>query len=544
MKFNRMTRRMFLEGAGKMLPMPFLVSLLPKELWAQANSTTVKRYIGLCGNYDYGRHSNWFPSMTRPGQTITSSTGDNTLYYAALNSYLANSTSTLSTVFGNHLNNNINSVNIFRGLDLSTRIAHGNGHVFGNFRRNDGHEANSSQVPDTRTIDQVLRDNLTFNPARKDVAVMGVGSRSWRNTANGIANAGLVGSSPRGVFNYLFNNGNLLESTGAPPVNTAHPRASIMNSVMEDYTRLKNGRQISANDRVALDNALDLLSDISAGLQGTSSPAVGSCQYKSITTSTNSVYYMSEAEMTMYAKLIVAAIMCDVTRVFHWNAWIDENRFDTHPSQDFHQGHSHAPFSTVNGSLNWQYMGDVQRAFVRGFLAPLIDGLAGAIDPLNGQSYLYNSLVHFTLECSQVHGPNYQPCLLAGNAGGSLSSGYLLDYTTTQINSWCADSFSTNASSGQFSNEYVGVPYNRIFNTIFQAMGLSPSAYEDSSANTYFQGRSDNRYGSRNNGISNMGGYGYWGPATSSYGEYMSRQALYNLHHFKSTLPMPSSSAG
>lgn len=547
MKYNKMNRRMFLQGAGQLLPMPFLVSLLPRELWAQANGNPIKRYIGVSSNYDYGRHQNWFPTMNRPAQSLVSSVGDKTLYYAPLSSYLSSSTAQLSRVFGNVLNSNIGSVNIIRGLDLSTRIAHGQGHVFGNFRANDNHESNSSQCVAIRTIDQVLRDNTRFNSINRDVAVLGNDSRSFRRNSSGnIVNAPSVSNfNTRSAYNYLFNNGNLPESNGQPGTSTAHPRAASLNGVMEDYTRVRNSSQISAADRVSLDNALDLLADIHRDLQGTSTPATGSCQHRSISTSGSSHYDLNEPAMRTYANMIVAAIMCDVSRVFMWNGWIDESTYDRHPNEDFHQGHSHQPFSTVAGQINWEYMGDVQHTFARSFLAPLINGLASANDPSNGRSYLYNSLVHFTVECSQVHGPNYQPCLLAGNAGGSLTSGYLLDYTDRSIiNPWSADGFNESSNDTRFSHEYVGVPMNRVFNTILQAMGLTPAEYEDSSINTHFQNVSNSRYGAVNNGVASLGGYGHWGPSTSSYGNiYTQRMAHYNLHHFRRVLPMPSSSA-
>ncbi|UOF01372.1 DUF1552 domain-containing protein [Bdellovibrio reynosensis] len=429
MKYNKMSRRMFLQGAGQMLPIPFLVSLLPRELWAQSTSgAAVKRYIGVSSNFDYGRHSNWFPTMNRPALTLSPGNGDRDVYYAPLSSYLTSSTANLSRVFGNHLNSNINSINIIRGLDLSTRIAHGNGHIFGNFQANDNHEANSSQCSAIRTIDQVLRDSAKFNTSGKDVAVLGNDGRSWRRDSSGnIVRANLVANNLRGTYNYLFNNGSLPETTGTSQTTAAHPRAASMNGIMEDYTRVRNSRQISAGDRTALSNAMDLLSDIQRGLQGTTTQAGGTCSHRSMNNlSSTGIYMMNEAQMTTFANMIVAAIMCDVTRIFMWNGWVNEDLFDTHPSEDFHQGHSHIPFSTVNGQLNWQYMGDVQRSFVRGFIAPLVNGLAGAVDPSNDQSYLYNSLVHFTLEASQVHSPNYQPCMLAGNAGGIIGLSFRL----------------------------------------------------------------------------------------------------------------------
>lgn len=531
---------MFLQGAGKSLAIPFLASLMPRETWGQS-PTTIKRAVFLFQPYDYGRHQNWFPTMAQPSQQLVSTNGDRTLHYAPLSSYLTSSTSNLSLVFGNRLNSYINSINLIRGLDQSTRIAHGNGHTLGNIAATDGHDVEARKLTPIRTIDQVLRNNTRFNPINRDVVILGSGTRSYRQNTDGtISLANLVSNSPRGAFNYLFDNGNLPETGDGT---TSHPRRDLLSTVLEDYNRVRNGRQISSMDRAALTNATDLISDIQKNLTG--GTGGGGCRYKSIDAGgfTSGTYLPTSAEHTIYARIIAAAIMCDVSRIFSFFTFLNDNIFDVHPTEDFHQGHSHIPFSTVNGKVNWQYMGEVQYAFVRDFLQPMLAALS-ATDPANGQTYLYNSLVHFQIESSQVHGQNCQPCLLAGNAGGAMPSGYLLDYTDrSRSHTWVADGFSSNTSDARYAHEYVGVPMNRIFNTIFQSLGLTPAEYENSSLNTHFQGRSDNRYGSINNGITNMGGYGWWGPATSNYGEYMSRQQLYNLHHFKSVLPMPSRSA-
>src|SRR5690606_34965700 len=110
----------------------------------------------------------------------------------------------------------------------------------------------------------------------------------------------------------------------------------------------------------------------------------------------------------------------------------------------------------------------------------------------------------------------------------------------TRIHPWPADNFVTDPNNAdRFSNEYVGIPMNRVFNTILQSMGLTPADYENNSINTYFQGRTDGHYGAVNNGIARMGGYGHWGPHYASASgwhpsQYVPRQALFNLHHFKS----------
>lgn len=522
--------------------MPFLVSLLPREAWAQT-APLARRYISLFSDFDYGSHKNWFPSIQSPPQQLVSPDGDRTLRYAALKSYLPSATSPLSTVFGSHLNQHLNQINLLRGLDQSTRIGHGNAHILGNMRATDGHDTEAVKLLALRTIDQVIRDNTRVNSINKDVAIFSNGfSRSWRQSANGIVNAPVVARDPAGAYNYLFNAGQLPETGGQTIV---HPRASQLNGVMEDYRAVRGGRQISAADKITLDNVLDKLSDVQKVLSGQTS-VTGSCRYKSISTvADGNSWSRSTATLKAFADVITAAVMCDVTRVFHIPFNLDTGVYDVNPTADFHQGHSHVPWEVFNGKPNWQYMGEIQNEMVKNFLKPLLDGLAGAVDPANGKSYLYNSLVHYTAECGQVHGLNSQPCFLAGNAGGNLTSGYYLDYSDpSRPHTWVADTFVTDKTAPQYANEFVGVPYNRAFNTILQGMGLTPQEYENPAINAHFQNRTDSLYGARNNNIASMGGYGHWGPETSNYGAaYIQRQALYDLKFFKRVLPMPTTSA-
>lgn len=530
---------MFLQRAAGLLPIPFLTSLLPRKLWA-APLGTVKRYIAITSTYDYGHHQAWFPSLSQPGQTLQSGT-DRTLRYAPLRSYLSSSTAPLSTVFGNYLNPHLNQINLFRGLDFSTYFAHAQGHMLGNTRATDTGVL-WDNVPHIRTIDQVLRDNATFNPINRDVAVLGNATRvSWRRSGSNISAVAPLAETAGDVYNYLFNSGNVPES-GSGPTTPAHPRYDALSGVMADYTRIRNGSQISSADRITLDSALDKISDLQRTL-ASSQPSTGSCRYKSIPRAGNGVdFYRSDLTLKAYADLITAAVMCDITRVFVVGLALNGyGAYDTSPTDDFHQGVSHRPFDITGGRPNWENLGRIQNDLVKNLLSPLLNGLAGATDPSNSRSYLYNSLVHYTIESSLVHSESSQPAFLAGNAGGDLTSGYYLDYTD-RSRPYENQMFSLNPTDPQFSHTYAGVPYNRLFNTILQSMGLSPSDYEDSSINTYFQNRSDSRFGSINNGIARMGGYGYWGPfETDPYNA--PRYPNYDLRYFKERLLMPSTSA-
>jgi hypothetical protein len=220
-------------------------------------------------------------------------------------------------------------------------------------------------------------------------------------------------------------------------------------------------------------------------------------------------------------------------------------------NQDLHHDVSHTPFTSYNGRPAWQYMCDLQKTYYPNFVAHLLNGLSTGTDPSNGRSYLYNSLVYVTCEAGQTHGQASHPVILAGNAGGSLTSGNYIDYANatlesggTQRRAWSgADSFSDSAGSSTFSNNWIGVPYNRLMVTILQAMGITPAEYEDETLNTQMRSRND--VGTQNRGLTSFGGWGYVTTqdlARDNWNVNHSRSIIqnYDLRFFRDKLPMPT----
>jgi hypothetical protein len=321
-----------------------------------------------------------------------------------------------------------------------------------------------------------------------------------------------------------------------------------MSRVMEDYKRVRNGSQISALDKTVLDNAMDKLSDVQRNL---TAMATSGCHYKSLSLGGTSINFDSAPTFKAMADLVVAGMMCDLNRVFHFAGYLNDAYYNK-STEEFHNGHSHQPLETVAGTINHQYMADIQSQLMKNFVAPLLDGMSAAID-VNGKSILYNSLVHFSIEHGAVHSFSDVPTLLAGNAGGALTSGNMIDYTNPALFDGERETPTEGGWSGDPKNVNWcgyghGLPVNRVFNTVLQAMGLAPSEYERTDINQWFVNRTDGAIGAQNNGIASVGGYGLVGVAdplnTSSWEMYgHHRYHDYNLQYFKDTLPMPPTSA-
>lgn len=557
-KENYLNRRMFLKGAGGFtLAIPLLPSLLPRSAWAQVQNTGIKRYFSFALNYDYGHHQNWFPTLNQLPNIGMAGT-DQTFRYQALRSFLSTPTSILSPALGRGLNPYLHKANLFRGLNLHSRIAHGWGHLLGNIANTDGHDPTVTGLKRLPTIDQVLAANRNFTPRSNDPLIIGSHPYSAMRDQNGqVVRASGSYHKPHQFFDSLFTSGGnpLPESGGATQ---AHPRRDALSRVYDDYTRIRNGRNISSEDVQVLNNAMDRFSDILTRIAAGTTTA--GCSYSGVNVSQSrtdglgSLFDYNPETRTyafdLYARIMAAAASCDLHRVFDFHMIINDGHFDRHPSEDFHQGHSHQPWSVIANNankVNHQYMGEIVRSYVDAFLVPLVTAL-DSINESNGKTALDNSLVHMTMESSTLHNDNNKPCLMIGSADGALTTGHYIDYSNRALgpHQRQGDLFVGNANDPQFGHDYYGIHYNRSLVTILQAMGLQPQDYEDPEINAFFQNRTDGILGVHNNNITRVGGYGHIGSNQNPGWPYSNNQQFFNAeyarmnhHHYKDPMPLP-----
>ncbi len=557
---------MLLKGAGGFtLAIPLLPSLLPRQSWAQT-TTPLKRYFSFVGTYDYGHHQHWFPTLAELPFTHDPTDGDQRLRYQTLRSFISPSKTELSRIIGGAFNPYLDKMNVFRALNLHTRIAHGRGHMLGNVAATDGHDSQVVLLKPLPTIDRLLASDRNFNPSGRSPLHFGQNLSYFKNTDGTVSRNSASWESPHAMFARLFNG---VTEGGGQQTQTPHPRRDILSRVYEDYRRVSRGRQISAVDKQILENAMSRYSDIQARLAGTTTTMAG-CSYsgldpagdanslmnRSRTLGVNPYSFNPESHgfiYDLYAQIYAAAASCDLHRVFSFHTSIQDH-FDRHPTEDFHQGHSHQPWTnlTINGTerANHSWMAEVWRLYATEFVAKLA-GYLNSYSEANGRTILDNSLVHMTLEASHVHGDFSKPCLFIGGAGGALTTGHFIDYSRRELGPHAqqGDGFSNVATHERFGHCYHGLHYNRSLTTILQAMGLEPNQYEDPAINGFFQARTDGLLGAHNNGVSRVGGYGHIGSETSGVW-YLNNSQLYsqeyaraNYHFYKNALPLPPTSS-
>ncbi|MDX2015686.1 MAG: DUF1552 domain-containing protein [Myxococcaceae bacterium] len=548
MTYDRLSRRMFLRGAaGAWLAIPLLESLLPAE--ARAQGTPVRRFISIITPYDMGHHAAWLPNtgspitnLAQPAQVLMPGNGHHAIRHQPLRDFVPTSTSPLSLVAGAHFNPWLSSMTIMRSLNHSVRYGHGAAWVLGGIQA-DAPERGA--LPTIETADVVLNKHRGFNPAGLPHifcgnAGYGPDTYSYVSSGGPAGYASCLGEDLTALYNRLFSNGALPEGGSTT---SQHPRHDILSRVQEDYRRVRNSRFTSAADKRTLDNALDQFRDAQASLTRVTT---SSCTHRTLGRSGQVWQAASQAAVGQaLADLIAAAIMCDSARVFTIGAPMLGGTLNGQVDQ--HEEVSHVPFSTFGGRPSWQLTAERKTAIARTFVAPLLQRLASAIDPSNGRSYLYNSLVYFTAESGIAHGYGSHPVMLFGNAGGSLGSGHYIDYANRAAGTFAGgDGFSEVVGSPTFGNNWWGASYNRLLVTVLQAMGLTPQDYENQALNAQLYNRTD--LGPNNRNLTNLGGFGYAMPRdlsgenTSSWGfNHYLRPGLegQDLRQFRHPLPMP-----
>lgn len=551
MKVDLHSRRMFLQGAGKFaLAMPFLPSLLPRELWAQPALPT-KRYIAIVSDFGYSIHSNWYPTNNPLTRTFNAP-NHKTMHYQKLQDFVQ-SGADFSPIFKKDLNPYIDSINFFRGLDYSTRVGHAGGVALGNPHTDPpGHNVYIDSLPMIRTIDHVLNDSPKFNPGRRSIALLGFKRFGKPEAAHsfGYNNSNQVVpkfpiENPLDLFSSLFPRPLKQGESDNHPVSK---NIEVLDKVVEDYKSTMNSRAISANDRIALENMADGFSDLRRSLTAVLDigPQCDSDSYKPTALFPKTEDQLQES-MKAHTKVLTMAMVCDVVRVGTMSMGVNNTvhdvivkSFGLSQGQNYHDTitHNHNGVVGNTGVRGYERTAQFNRWVITGYFIPLLKELSQFSDPVNNQSLLYNALVHLTTEHSTNHSINSMSTVLAGNAGGSLNTGYLVDYMDRNLapfKEMMEFDYSDNPLAANFMWSWPGLFYNRLYATIFQALGLVPEDYRMETVPA--------------NAIATVNGYGYVNannfkshptnfPLDADYNKW--KNSLYDIDQSGQPLPIPN----
>lgn len=469
---SKMNRRMLLRGAaGFTLALPFLPSLFGNGKEARAAGGP-KRFVALATQHG----GVWQPRMYPNDATLTQnvSYAGHEVRRGALALDVANGVASLSPVLSGDASKLtsalVQKMNVLRGLDVTFYLAHHRGGHLGNYADNDGNGADGQAVQGKprQTIDQVLAYSDKFytdlSSIRERSLVVGSDGMSHGFSSPGNQMGEIQKVTPENDSLALFN------KIFVPPADPGETRPPIVDRVLEDYNRLRNGdRRLSAKDRQRLDDHMDRVNELERKLNVSASCGdIAVPQASSVDEWGNSSFSVDPEAQKRFWQLmndvIVAAFACNTSRIVTMNV---ADHFSSFVG-DWHQDVAHqANVSAEQHEYNFQ----AHRRLFEDVFLDLVSKL-DALEDASGGTVLDHTLVQWTQESGCVtHDPIEMCVVTAGSADGFFTTGSYCDYRNLQKQAAKADG--TN-----LVDSHVGLVYNQWLGDVMQSMGLSPSDYE------------------------------------------------------------------
>ncbi len=488
MKYNPISRRLFLQGLGKStLIIPLLPSLLPKEARAQA-VTIAPRYYSLFMPYGPVQ-DNFHPNSTGMIKTQIFPASTRLPAYEIASKNLTASTNGLSFLFDNKYNNFVSKMLFLKGLDTRDGGHHYAAGPLGNMWG-----VRPTEYPEYRnmpTIDHIMAYAPNFYPnngagnIRQLVLGLNFDMNYGEGFAYGFTNAlnrsgpvihldNIYQHNPLTLFNYVFG------SYQAPAPTSTTP---MVDSVLASFRKVRDGRMISSEDKVALQNHVDLLAQLEAKLSAGNQTL--SCTIPAAPRSIQGRQpYLgpsdAKAQTSLINDVIFAAFRCQITRVANFNLhYLQYNNLHIH-----------------EGDPGFDNLKNSQKVITDNAILDIVTKL-DSFTEANGKTVLDNSLVHYHAASGPYSHSQYShPSLIFGTANGKIKSGQFIDYRMQDA--------TANKSLGSNS---TGLLQNQLLVTIMQAMGLTPQHYNMASLGLL-----------RSN----------YSPTTSTYGEFVPRNGSDN----------------
>lgn len=494
---DRVSRRLFLGGAGGILvALPVLDSLTPRTAQA-AGSTDPRRFICM-KSFSTQDIKSWYPRLSGNGYQLkddvyggskadgttllTAPLGGGPYTQAPLSDF--KTPDGISKIIGAGLNAYLDKMMLIRGLDFLPSVNHNFGGLLGNFSScTNATPCTADSLKDVATIDQVLAYSSKFyadTPAVRALHVSQGVEDAMSYTNYGDPSAPVeqmkTRTNPLDVWNDLFSTLVISEDGGAPEPN---PDALLVDRVIGQYRELQKSPRLSAEDRQKLERHVNLLAEVEARLGGTTTSFSCTKPMEPSSLQNNSGTDPSDitAKWDAFLDLVVLGLACDRTRIVTIGVHkaLGPGPDPGDPTLTGHYHSEDASGGTWHG-LAHDWGNDNARRMLAGInnwiaehvFRTLIEKM-DAVEETNGATLLDNSFVYWGNELGFNHIAYSVPCLTAGSAGGFFKTGRYLDYID-----WDGTSY----FSQEDGNVIKGIPHNRFLVSVLQAMGLEPADYE------------------------------------------------------------------
>jgi hypothetical protein len=473
---KKSSRRMFLTGAaGFTLAIPFLPSLVERGAKA-APTGAPKRFVAFGTNHGGIWQSNMYPGDA--ALTDQQSYAGAARRRGALPLEVANGRAVISPVLsadaGVLTPALAAKLNLIRGLDVTFYLAHHRGGHLGNYAENDGNGMDGPTLPARPTIDQVMAWSDSFYPDLGTILerslVIGNGGMSATYSSPSMQEGEIQNITPEQNSLVLFN------KIFVPAPDPVEPRAPVVDKVIEDYHRLRDGnRRLSATDKRRLDDHLDRLDELQRKLN-----VALECSDVEVPTQASTDEWSSsfgidpEAQRRFWGLIndvVVAAFACDTTRVVTCLVGDTFSSF----AGDWHQDVAH---QTPTQAAAEQLLADGNQRFFEDVFLDLAAKLDGLQDG-EGNSVLDATLMQWTQECGvSTHDPIEMAVVTAGSADGFFATGQYVDYRNLNKPAHVAQ-------AEYVINSHIGLVYNQYLGNVLQGMGLDASEYESGAYGGY-----------------------------------------------------------
>jgi len=445
MKYNPISRRMFLTGSGAVLSIPLMESLLPKAAWAAPGDRVVS-FIQVITLHGTSRNL-WYGGMWNGATAVPG-------LESVARRPLSTVSGALSNVLGNRFDAFRNKMSILQGLDVI--VSNDNHHyLFPTTASSYDSGLNQYEAPPTTrqmSMDQVIAASAKVYPTgfpniRRHLNVGGGASFSWHKSSIGDIYRPAPLTSTNAVLS-LFSAG---LTNRAPAVD--QKKITLLNAVFDDYKTVRDNPRLSADNRSALDEYMGRIADIREEERQPFQPE---------TTCSNPTLNES-VDLRNQMKILVAALQCGLTRVANINIPVVGAYNVLH--DDHHaMGTTNAEAGFTLSAENRRIAGDVA------YLLQLLDAAKVGTFSLLDNSVVYWGMQYGVGVRLNPHTGNDMSVMVAGGAGGKLAQGNYISYLNTRDNARiCTDSS---------LNCMVGIPINNLLVTFANCMGLSSADYE------------------------------------------------------------------
>jgi len=447
MKWNRTSRRFFLQGAGAVLALPFLRSLLPKS--AQADVGTPKTFIGIGawnGLYRmYGPGSQLMPATPEQNGSLVgfqqyAVPGKHTIHHGSLSAVASANGGAVSDIIDQSYEGLLGKMMMLQGFDYTALGWYHHSGQFGNWHQTaDKSEGN----PDMGTLDVVVADHHAKVGSPGDLVAW---SATWQDNQYGCSfrDDGSITTSrfdnPATLWDKYFGNSTI-------PTNF---KELLVDRVLEDYKSLQNSPRLGAEDRQRLESHIAHLATTEAKIK----------QYSAVCQQLRPDENLTDRSLILrtFNDVIVGLVACGMCHSFMgWGmSLLSEDPDQWHVWS--HQGYSNDD-DTIADPTSYTSMVEQSRAVMKDMCLDLAQKL-DALEQLD------NSLI----VCIQEHNKRGHeswnvPVVTFGSAGGTFKTDQYVDFRNI-----------ADRDDKEFSR--FGFPMNQLYANVLLGMDVPASEFE------------------------------------------------------------------